>query len=80
VIPEPRRDDRPEKTSDEIHPSGKALDDTPRTGPMGDVQPRENDPDPRANPGQPPEKVEDRPMVSQVKPEDYPKSERAKGA
>jgi hypothetical protein len=70
----------PEKTSDEIRPSGKPLSDTPRAGPLGDVQPRENDPDPRANPSQPPEKVEGRPYVGQVKPEDYPEDQRAKGA
>jgi hypothetical protein len=29
--------------------------------------------------GQPPEKVEDRPNVSQVTPEDYPLDQRAKG-
>lgn len=44
----------------------------PRRGPLGDVEPDRNDPDPRTRGGEKPEKVEDRPNVGEVKPEDYP--------
>lgn len=50
--------------------------DTER-GPLGDARPDAQDDDPRANPGQPQEDVEDRPSVGQVKPEDYPADDRA---
>lgn len=45
-------------------------------GPLGDALPGRTTTDPRANPAQPPEKVEDRPNVGQVKPEDYPQEDR----
>ena len=48
-------------------------------GPVGDIRPKHDGPDPRTGEGQPQEKVEDRPAVSQVKPEDYPKGQRAGG-
>jgi hypothetical protein len=69
-----------ERTRDKLTPSGKDVDDTPRKGPLGDVQPNEDDPDPRTRGGQRQEKVEDRPVVGQVTPEDYPEDQRAKGA
>lgn len=49
--------------------------DTER-GPLGDARPDAQQNDPRANHGQPPEDVEDRPSVGQEKPEDYPEEER----
>jgi hypothetical protein len=52
--------------------------DQPRKGPLGDVIPRQDDPQPTRG-GQKPEEVEDRPVVGQVTPEDYPEDERAKG-
>lgn len=48
-------------------------------GPLGDVRPDPDAPDPRTKGGQPQEKVEDRSAVSRVKPEDYPKGDRAGG-
>lgn len=69
-----------EQTRKPTGPSDVSMDDSPRRGPLGDVRPDENDPDPRTGGGQPPEKVEDRPAVGTVKPEDYPEEERAKGA
>lgn len=48
-----------------------------RKGPLGDVIPRADAPDDETSGGQKPEKVEDRPNVSQVKPEDYPEADRA---
>ena len=62
-----------------LDPSKGQSEDMPRRGPAGDVQPDENDIDPRARPGKPQEKVEDRPNVGTVTPEDYPKSERNTG-
>ncbi|MFC4255840.1 hypothetical protein GRI97_13115 [Altererythrobacter xixiisoli] len=41
-------------------------------GPLGDARPDAGTGDDRTGGGQAPEKVEDRPMVSTVKPEDYP--------
>ena len=41
-------------------------------GPLGDARPDAAEEDTRTGGGQPPEKVEDRPGVSKVKPEDYP--------
>ena len=49
----------------------------PDRGPLGDARPNPDAPDPRTGGGQPQEKVEDRPNVSIVKPEDYP--EKASG-
>lgn len=53
--------------------------DTPRQGPLGDVRPTDDDPDPRTNGGEPQEKVEDRPSVGTVTPNDYPEGQRAGG-
>jgi len=50
---------------------------TPR-GTFGDARPDEFH-DSRAEGSQPPEKVEDRPLVSKVRPEDYPEEERRDG-
>lgn len=75
-----RRPSMSEATRETLKPSDVSVDDSPRKGPLGDVRPDENDPDPRTRGGQPPEKVEDRPAVGTVKPEDYPEDERAKGA
>lgn len=41
-------------------------------GPLGDARPDAAEEDTRTGGGQPSEKVEDRPGVSKVKPEDYP--------
>jgi hypothetical protein len=52
--------------------------DGPRRGPLGDARPSVDDP--ASTPGGlPPEDVDDRPNVGTVKPEDYPKDQRAKG-
>lgn len=50
---------------------GRERDQTSR-GPLGDARPDSTNNDTRAGGGQPPEKVEDRPVVGTVKPEDYP--------
>lgn len=47
-----------------------------RQGPLGDIIPTDDGRDTRTQGGQKPEKVEDRPNVGQVKPEDYPEAER----
>jgi len=44
---------------------------TPR-GPLGDARPDADGGKSPTRGGQPPEKVEDRPVVGSVKPEDYP--------
>lgn len=49
--------------------------DGPVTGPAGDVIP-ERGPDPRTPGGLPQQKVEDRPNVGTVKPDDYPADQR----
>ncbi|MBA2934453.1 hypothetical protein HZF05_10125 [Sphingomonas sp. CGMCC 1.13654] len=59
----------PEETRPGIDETQKGR---PQHGPAGDARPNPDGADPRARPGQKPEKVEDRPTVSQVKPEDYP--------
>jgi hypothetical protein len=51
-----------------------------REGPLGDAIPSKNAPDDQTDGGQKPEKVEDRPDVGTVKPEDYPAEDRARGA
>lgn len=51
---------------------------TPR-GPLGDARPDSFDPHQQSEAGQKPEKVENRPSVGTVKPEDYPEDQRAKG-
>ena len=50
-----------------------------RRGPLGDARPDHNAPDSRTGGSQPQEKVEDRPNVSTVTPEDYPEGQRAGG-
>ncbi|MBV9841958.1 MAG: hypothetical protein JOY99_10625 [Sphingomonadaceae bacterium] len=50
----------------------RAQADRPQRGAEGDSRPNPDGPDPRARRGQPPEKVEDRPSVGQVEPDDYP--------
>ncbi|MBB6124189.1 hypothetical protein [Sphingobium subterraneum] len=62
-----------------MDPSKGQSTPMPRREPAGDVQPDENDIDPRTAGGQPQEKVEDRPNVSTVTPEDYPEADRNKG-
>lgn len=69
-----------EKTREPAKPSNLSMEDNPRQGPMGDVRPNEDDPDPRTRGGQRQEDVENRPTVGTVKPEDYPEDQRAKGA
>ncbi|MCW2350475.1 hypothetical protein [Sphingobium sp. B12D2B] len=44
-------------------------------GPMGDARPDAAENDNRTGGGQSQEKVEDRPMVGSVKPEDYPEQQ-----
>lgn len=65
----------PDKTD-----TGTPADDPSKTprGPFGESRP-DDDHDDRTGGGQKPEKVEDRPMVSEVKPEDYPEKERRDG-
>ena len=58
-------------------PAKEQTEEIPRRGPAGDVRPNPDDPDPRTRGGQPQEKVEDRPGVGSVKPEDYPERDRA---
>lgn len=64
-------------TSDDrgLHPKDPSA--TPR-GLFGDARP-DADHDPRTRGGEKPEKVEDRPMVSKVEPDDYPSAERRDG-
>ncbi|GHD04374.1 hypothetical protein [Novosphingobium pokkalii] len=50
---------------------GKERNQTSR-GPLGDARPDSTDNDTRTGGGRPVQKVEDRPMVGTVKPEDYP--------
>lgn len=69
--------DRPQSTDTALDPKAKQTDDMPRRGAAGDVQPNEQDPDPRTRGGQSQEDVEDRPNVSTVTPEDYPAADRA---
>jgi len=68
-----RDDDR-----DKAHRTPEDAAKTPR-GTFGDARPDEGDHDDRTRGGQPQEKVEDRDAASQVKPEDYPLSERKAG-
>ncbi|NKI98372.1 hypothetical protein [Novosphingobium sp. SG707] len=49
-----------------------------RKGPLGDVIPSKAAPDRETSGGQKPEKVEDRPNVGQVSPEDYPEADRGR--
>lgn len=63
-------------------PSDSASDNNgvdEREGPLGDVIPDRKQVDPRTRGGQPPEKVEDRPVVGRTVPEDYPEEERTRG-
>jgi hypothetical protein len=59
------------------------MDEKPRRGtrrgPLGDARPDADGPEAPTSGGQPQEKVEDRPVVSKVRPEDYPYDQRAKG-
>jgi|GEM_PF-1723844 hypothetical protein len=54
-------------------------DEMPR-GPLGDARPDAARDDNRTGGGQPQEKVEDRPVVGTVEPEDYPAADRAQSA
>jgi len=67
----------PQQTRETKSPQDRQTKTMPRRGPAGDVQPNENDPDPRTKGGRPQEPVEDRPLVSSVTPEDYPEDQRA---
>ncbi len=64
--------DKDDRGPDPAHPS-----ETPR-GALGDARPDEHH-DPRAGGGQKPEKIEDRPMVGEVNPDEYPAKERRDG-
>jgi hypothetical protein len=57
------------------HDPDREPDDLPARGPLGDVIPGRDEADPRTRGGQKPEKVEDRPTVGTVKPEDYPEQQ-----
>lgn len=57
----------------------KSDPETPR-GPMGDARPDSFDPHKQNESGQKPQKLEDRPSESTVRPEDYPEDQRTKGA
>jgi len=46
--------------------------DIDQRGPLGDARPDHDQVDPRTRGGKKQEDVEDRPVVGQVKPEDYP--------
>jgi len=48
-----------------------------RQGPLGDVIPTKNDSKSTGG-GQPAEEIEDRPTVGSIKPEGYPKNQRAR--
>ncbi|MBP6031633.1 MAG: hypothetical protein KA533_09415 [Sphingobium sp.] len=50
-----------------------------RSGPLGDVIPDADGPDPRTGGGKPQEDVDDRPVVGTTTPEKYPPSLRNKG-
>lgn len=52
------------------------IDHVPR-GPLGDARPDATDENIKTPGAQPPEKVEDRENVSSVRPEDYPREDRA---
>lgn len=67
----------PEFTTDKLDPDAKQTDQLQRRGTAGDARPNAQDPDPRTRGGKPQEKVEDRPNVSIVTPEDYPPADRA---
>lgn len=54
------------------------MTDENRKGPLGDVIPSDDAPDRQTPGGQKREKVEDRPNVGEVTPEDYPQADRAK--
>lgn len=54
------------------------MDKQKREGPLGDVITGKDAPDMQTPGGQKPEKVEDRPNVGTVTPEDYPAEDRAK--
>ncbi|GEM_PF-1593410 len=47
----------------------------PPRGPLGDALPGRGRVDPRTRGGNPPEKVEDRPNVGTVTPDDYPEQQ-----
>ncbi len=59
-----------------LDPDAKPTDALQRRGPAGDALPNFEDPDPRTPGGKPQEKVEDRPAVGTVTPEDYPVQDR----
>jgi len=56
-------------------PAAPRKGELPKRGPLGDVLPGKGRVDPRTRGGQPPEKVEDRPNVSTVTPDDYPEQQ-----
>lgn len=60
-----------------LDPEKGQSDELPHRGPVGDLQPNEDDPDPRTRGGKSQEEVEDRPSVGTVKPDDYPETDRA---
>ncbi|ATE65131.1 hypothetical protein [Rhizorhabdus dicambivorans] len=62
--------------NDRLDPEARQTEDIPRRGPAGDGRPNQQDPDPRTRGGKPQEDVADRPVVGQVRPEDYPAEDR----
>ena len=69
-----------QETKPFLDPDDKIETDRVRRDEMGHARPNENDGDPRTGGGKKPEKVEDRPIVGQVKPGDYPAQDRADSA
>lgn len=60
-----------------LDPESGENKEIPKRGPLGDVQPSNDDLDPRTRGGNRQEDVEDRPSVGSVTPEDYPEADRA---
>ena len=58
--------------------SEEPAPDRPEAGPLGDVRPKPGDPAPTRG-GQKQERVEDRPNVGTVTPDDYTEDQKAKG-
>lgn len=69
-----------QETKPFLDPDDKIERDRVRRDAMGHARPNQNDGDPRATGGQDPEKVEDRPIVGQVEPDDYPEQDRKASA
>lgn len=60
-----------------LDPDSDQSKELPTRGPLGDERPHADDLDPRTRGSNRQEDVEDRPSVSTVTPEDYPKADRS---